>query len=145
MQCSSCCHSRIGRILLSLSCLPCDRQVLELKLIALRPVVLSHNVRHLSPVLAVPNLEILPQLRPTAVPSPPSDNHSSTGIAGSTPSEVSVLRGLVHQLVDVCQSNQQQLSLLRGEVSQLRDELRAVRAAPHACSHASQRCSSFPI
>ena len=33
-------------------------------------------------------------------------------------------------MVDVCQSNQQQLSLLRGEVSQLRDELRAVRAAP---------------
>ena len=60
MQCSSCYHSlRIGRILLSLSCLPFDRQVLELKLIALRPVVPSHNVRLLSPVLAVPNLEVL--------------------------------------------------------------------------------------
>ena len=54
------CHSsQIGRILLPLSCLPCDRQVLELKLIALRPVVPSHNVRHLSPVLAVPHLEVL--------------------------------------------------------------------------------------
>ena len=72
----------------------------------------------------------IPQLRPSAVPALPRDNHSSSGVAGSTPSEVSVLRGLVHQLVDVCQSNQQQLSLLRGEVSQLRDELRAVRAAP---------------
>ena len=71
----------------------------------------SYNVRHLSPVLAVPNLEV--------------------------PSEVSVLRGLVHQLVDVCQSNQQQLSLLRGEVSQLRDELRAVRAAPVPSSQAA--------
>ena len=88
------------------------------------------------------------------VPSPPSGNHSPTGVAGSAPSEVSLLRGLVHQLVDVCQSNQQQLSVLRGEVSQLRDELRAVRAAPvpphqassvrHTCSHASQ-CSRFPI
>ena len=84
---------------------------------------------------------VVPQ-RPTAVLSPPSDNHSSTGIAGSTPSEVSVLRGLVHQLVDVCQSNQQQLSLLRGEVSQLRDELRAVRAAPGAPS--SQAASVPP-
>ena len=43
----------------SFSCLPFDRQVLELKLIALRPVVPSHNVRLLSPVLAVPNLEVL--------------------------------------------------------------------------------------
>ena len=72
----------------------------------------------------------IPQLRPSAVPALPRDNHSSNGVAGPTPSEVSVLRGLVHQLVDVCQSNHQQLSLLRGEVSQLRGELRAVRAAP---------------
>ena len=48
----------------------------------------------------------VPQHRPTAVSSPPSDNHSSTGVASSTPSEDSVLRGLVHRLVDVCQSNQ---------------------------------------
>ena len=53
-------HSfRIGRVLLSLSCLPFDRQVLELKLTVLRPVVPSHNVRLLSPVLAVPNLEVV--------------------------------------------------------------------------------------
>ena len=123
MQCNSCGHSsRMGRIFLSLSCFPCDRQVFELKLIAFRPVVPSYNVLHFSPVLAV---------------SPPGNNHSSTGIRGSTPSEVSVLRGLV-QLVHVCQSNQQQLSLLRGEVSQLRDELRAVRAAPVPSSQAAR-------
>ena len=38
----------VGRILLSLSCLPFDHQVLELKLIALRPVAPSHNVRLLA-------------------------------------------------------------------------------------------------
>ena len=144
MQCNSCCHSsRIGCVLLSLSCLPCNCQVLVLNLIALRPVVPS---RHLSPFLAVPQSGgAVPQLRPTAVPSPPSDNHSSTGVAGSTPSEVSVLRGLVHQLINVCQSNQQQLSLLRGEVSQLRDELRAVRATPVPSSQAaSVHHSRFP-
>ena len=36
----------------------------------------------------------------------------------------------MHQLIDVCLSNQPQISLLRQEVSQWRDELRAMRAAP---------------
>ena len=99
-----------------------------LNLIALRPVVPSH---HLSPTLAVPNLEVLfHNTAPLRCRLLQGDNHSSTGVAGSSPSEDSVLRGVVHQLVDVCQSNQQQLSLLRGDVSQLRDELRAARTAP---------------
>ena len=114
----------------------------DILLIALRPVVPS---RHLSPFLAVPQSGgAVPQLRPTAVPSPPSDNHSSTGVAGSTPSEVSVLRGLVHQMINVCQSNQQQLSLLRGEVSQLREELRAVEGNPSSFIPGS-KCSSLQV
>ena len=86
-------------------------------------------------------------LRPSSVrsvPVPPlvSDNHSNhslTGMpipgaqvsvpAGSSPSEVSVLRGLVRQLVDVCQSNQQHISLLREKASRLRDESRAESGA----------------
>ena len=57
--------------------------------------------------------DAIPQLRPTAVPSPPSDNHSSTGIAGSTPSKVSVLRGLVRRSVDPTTT----VSLARGSQS----------------------------
>ena len=101
----------------SLSCFPCDPQVLVLNLITLRPVVPSNKVCNVSPILS-------------AVLSPPRDHHSSTG--------VQIPHGRKFESCEVWCTNwstcanrtSHNLSLLREEVSQLR----AVWGSPSECS-----------
>ena len=136
-------------LLLSLSCLPCDRQVPVLNLIAVRPVVPSHNVRHLSPILAVPNLEVLSHNSvPLRCRLLPSDNHSSTGVAGSTPlRSFSLARfgASIGRRVPIEPATT--FSLARGSQSVAGSPssfTAGSQCLPDACSHASQ-WSRFPI
>ena len=87
MQCNSCGHSsRMGRFSLP--------QLLSVRSSGVRVEIdrfqTSGAVLQRPSPFSSPGRHQSGGFRPIAVPSSPSDNHSSTGIRGSTPSEVSV-------------------------------------------------------
>ena len=104
----------------------------------------SDAVQFLLPLFESWTYSSLPQLpslrtRPVSSSVPPLDDPHPPAISGSnTPlpqnrpesSEVSSLRGLVQQLVELCRGNQSLISHLRDEVSQLRAQF-----ASHLGSH----------
>ena len=77
------------------------------------------------------SLPQIPSIRANRVSSVPLDDPRAPGSRGSgggptspvAPSEISSLRSLVHQLVDLCHGNRREIVRLRDEVSQLRSQL----------------------
>ena len=106
----------------------------------------SDAVQFLLPLFVSWTYSSLPQLpslharlvsssvHPLDNPLPPAVSGSNTPLPQSRPesSEVSSLRGLVQQLVELCGGNQSLISHLRDEVSQLRAQF-----ASHLGSHTS--------